>query len=102
MEKQHNRGQDGAGVGVIKLNPDPGSPYIFRRRASGSNAIAEIFGKISKKINESGSKKELQNADYFKHRSPFGGEVCLAICAMAPMVEAKVIFATPLSEKTTG
>lgn len=77
MEKQHNRGQDGAGVGVIKLNPDPGSPYIFRRRASGSNAIAEIFGKISKKINESGSKKELQNADYFKHRSPFGGEVLL-------------------------
>ncbi|MFN5665598.1 MAG: amidophosphoribosyltransferase [Bacteroidota bacterium] len=77
MEKQHNRGQDGAGVGVIKLNPDPGSPYIFRRRASGSNAIAEIFVKISNKINESGSKKELQNADYFKHRSPFGGEVLL-------------------------
>ncbi len=77
MEKQHNRGQDGAGVGVIKLNPNPGSPYIFRRRASGSNAIAEIFGKISKKINESGSKKELQNADYFKQHSPFGGEVLL-------------------------
>lgn len=77
MEKQHNRGQDGAGVGVIKLNPEPGSPYLFRRRASGSNAIAEIFGKISKKINESGSKKELQDAAYFKQNSPFGGEVLL-------------------------
>lgn len=77
MEKQHNRGQDGAGVGVIKLNPEPGSPYLFRRRASGSNAIAEIFGKISKKINESGTKKELQDPAYFKQNSPFGGEVLL-------------------------
>lgn len=77
MEKQHNRGQDGAGVGVIKLNPEPGSPYLFRRRASGGNAIAEIFGKISKKINESGSKKELQDAAYFKQNSPFGGEILL-------------------------
>ncbi len=77
MEKQHNRGQDGAGVGVIKLNPEPGSPYLFRRRASGSSAIAEIFGKISKKINESGTKKELQDPAYFKQNSPFGGEVLL-------------------------
>jgi amidophosphoribosyltransferase len=48
MEKQHNRGQDGAGVGVIKLDPDPGSPFIFRKRQSGSGAIASIFDKISK------------------------------------------------------
>ncbi|MBP7512181.1 MAG: amidophosphoribosyltransferase, partial [Bacteroidia bacterium] len=44
MEKQHNRGQDGAGLGVIKFDPEPGEQYIFRQRANGSNAIAEIFG----------------------------------------------------------
>lgn len=77
MEKQHNRGQDGAGVGVVKLNPEPGSQYLYRKRASGSSAIAEIFGKISKKINDSGSKKDLSDPDYFRKNSPFGGEVLL-------------------------
>ena len=52
MQKQHNRGQDGAGVGVIKLDVKPGNQYIFRRRESGSDAIAEIFSRIGKKINE--------------------------------------------------
>ncbi len=77
MEKQHNRGQDGAGVGVVKLNPEPGSQYLYRKRASGSSAIAEIFGKISKKINDSGSKKDLSDPDYFRKNTPFGGEVLL-------------------------
>ncbi len=47
MEKQHNRGQDGAGVGTIKINAQPGETYINRQRANGSNAIAEIFDKVS-------------------------------------------------------
>ncbi len=46
MEKQHNRGQEGAGVGVIKLHSLPGTEYIFRERALGSGAIQEIFSKI--------------------------------------------------------
>ena len=42
MEKQHNRGQEGAGVGVIKLNSDPGHEYVFRERALGANAITPV------------------------------------------------------------
>lgn len=46
MEKQHNRGQEGAGVGVVKLHARPGEEYVFRERAMGTQAITEIFGKI--------------------------------------------------------
>lgn len=46
MEKQHNRGQEGAGIGVVKLVTDPGHEYIFRERALGSGAISEIFSKV--------------------------------------------------------
>ena len=43
MEKQHNRGQEGAGAGVIKMNAPAGHEYVFRERALGANAIQEIF-----------------------------------------------------------
>jgi amidophosphoribosyltransferase len=46
MEKQHNRGQDGAGVATIKLNPVPGYKYIDRIRSNSSQPIKEIFQKI--------------------------------------------------------
>lgn len=77
MEKQHNRGQDGAGVGVIKLNPESGRQYMYRKRASGSGAIAEIFSKIDKKISDSGSKSELKDIEYLKANTPYAGEVLL-------------------------
>lgn len=50
MEKQHNRGQEAAGVGVIKLQAEPGSEYVYRERALGSGAIDEIFSSIGKRI----------------------------------------------------
>lgn len=50
MEKQHNRGQEGAGVGVVKLQSLPGSEYVFRERALGAGAISEIFSKIHSAI----------------------------------------------------
>lgn len=77
MEKQHNRGQDGAGVGVVKLDPKPGSPFIFRKRASGSGAISEIFAKVSRKINDIANKEQLKDAVYLKEKAPFIGEVLL-------------------------
>ena len=43
MEKQHNRGQEGAGVGVVKMHAEPGTEYVFRERALGSSAITNIF-----------------------------------------------------------
>lgn len=51
MEKQHNRGQEGAGVGCVKFNTQPGNEFIFRERALGAGAIQEIFDNIKKKIN---------------------------------------------------
>lgn len=48
MEKQHNRGQEAAGIGAVKLSAVPGEEYIFRERALGSGAIKELFGIISK------------------------------------------------------
>ncbi|MES2386387.1 MAG: amidophosphoribosyltransferase [Bacteroidota bacterium] len=48
MEKQHNRGQDGAGVGNIKLKAEPGRPYMSRLRSVDRQPIADIFGKITK------------------------------------------------------
>lgn len=77
MEKQHNRGQDGAGVGTIKINAQPGETYINRQRANGSNAIAEIFEKLNKKINKSGTKEQLRDMDYLRSNVPFMGELLL-------------------------
>lgn len=50
MEKQHNRGQEGAGIGVVKINTEPGNEYVFRERALGSGAITEIFESARERI----------------------------------------------------
>ena len=48
MEKQHNRGQDGAGIGSMKLNVDAGEAFMFRERSTSSKALAKIFGQQNK------------------------------------------------------
>ncbi len=52
MEKQHNRGQEGAGLGCVSINTQPGNEYIFRERGLGSGAISEIFGNVRKQVSE--------------------------------------------------
>ncbi len=52
MEKQHNRGQDGAGVAAVKLNVEPGYPFLNRIRSNAPQAIADIFQQIGKEIAE--------------------------------------------------
>lgn len=52
MEKQHNRGQDGAGVAAVKLNTEPGYPFLHRIRSSNNQPIAEIFSNINKEVLE--------------------------------------------------
>lgn len=52
MEKEHNRGQEGAGIACCKLNTEPGNEYMFRERAEGSNAITEIFGAVQHKFRD--------------------------------------------------
>ncbi len=77
MEKQHNRGQDGAGVAAIKIDVKPGENFIDRQRANDSNAVAKIFEKINKKINNSGTKEQIKDVNYLKANAPFVAEVLL-------------------------
>ena len=52
MEKQHNRGQDGAGIATVKLDVEPGYPFMNRMRSNASQAIADIFQKVGKELEE--------------------------------------------------
>jgi amidophosphoribosyltransferase len=52
MEKQHNRGQDGAGVAAVKLNTEPGYPFLHRIRSGAQHSIADVFAQIGKEIEE--------------------------------------------------
>lgn len=74
MEKQHNRGQEGAGLACVKLNSRPGHEYMFRERAEGSNAITEIFGNVHKNYADV-SPQQLSDVDYAKAHLPFAGEL---------------------------
>lgn len=74
MEKQHNRGQEGAGLACVKLDTEPGCEYMFRERAEGSNAITEIFRNVNR--NFAGlSSDQLADAVFAKHELPFAGEL---------------------------
>ncbi|MEO6406390.1 MAG: amidophosphoribosyltransferase [Ferruginibacter sp.] len=52
MEKQHNRGQDGAGIATVKLNTEPGYPFLYRLRSNANQPIADLFQQIGKEIEE--------------------------------------------------
>lgn len=76
MEKQHNRGQEGAGLAVVKLESPPGSEFIFRERATGSSAIPEIFANVHKNY-EKEPLSRLNDVFYAKRHLPFAGELFL-------------------------
>ncbi|WP_207427171.1 class II glutamine amidotransferase [Pedobacter sp. SYSU D00535] len=76
MEKQHNRGQDGAGIATIKFDVAPGNRYISRYRAMGSSAVAEVFEHVQKKFADIPSDL-LQDADWLKENISFTGEVLM-------------------------
>ena len=79
MEKQHNRGQDGAGVANIKLDQDPGLKYISRYRSIASQPLVEIFGKISKKYMKAKKqgKDKYYDPNWRKVHCGFTGELWL-------------------------
>jgi len=79
MEKQHNRGQDGAGIATIKLDVKPGHRYISRYRSMAQNAVADIFGYVHNKFvdiqNE--TPELMQDTEWLKQNVSFIGEVLL-------------------------
>jgi amidophosphoribosyltransferase len=80
MQKQINRGQDGAGVANIKINTEPGTRYISRYRSIEPNAVNFIFDKIQKKYKKArkqGGNKAILNARWLKDNIAFTGEVWL-------------------------
>ncbi len=76
MEKQRNRGQDGAGIATVKLNSRPGTKIIHRKRNSGSNSIQSIFGQVYDNFNGL-SKSQLKDAAWLKENVAFAGELML-------------------------
>lgn len=79
MEKQHNRGQDGAGVANIKIGVKPGIRYISRYRSIKSQAITDIFKRINKKYKKTlkANKNNFKDAEWLKENMAFTGEVWL-------------------------
>ncbi|MDR1344849.1 MAG: amidophosphoribosyltransferase [Tannerellaceae bacterium] len=74
MEKQHNRGQEGAGLACVKLQANAGEEYMFRERATGTDAITTIFASVHQHYNNN-SEEEIQNPQYAKEKLPFAGEL---------------------------
>ncbi len=74
MEKQHNRGQEGAGLACVKMEARPGEEYMFRERALGSDAIREIFQSVQQRYRDLPSDR-LQDATFAKHCLPFAGDI---------------------------
>lgn len=74
MEKQHNRGQEGAGLSCVKLEANPGEEYMFRQRAMGAGAITEIFAEVQSNYKDL-SQEQLHDAEFAKRSLPFAGEV---------------------------
>lgn len=79
MEKQHNRGQDGAGVASIKLDPLPGTGFMDRERSTDKQAIQLIFGKIYGGANAAigDDREKLKDPEWLKRHVPFMGELLL-------------------------
>lgn len=74
MEKQHNRGQEGAGLACVKLEANPGEEYMFRERALGAGAITEIFATVQSHFKDLPAHL-LHDAGHAKRCLPFAGEV---------------------------
>jgi amidophosphoribosyltransferase len=71
MEKQHNRGQDGAGVATVKLNIEPGHPFLHRIRSNNNQPIADIFSKINEEVRD----LEKYQPDIMKHPGLLKGHI---------------------------
>jgi amidophosphoribosyltransferase len=79
MEKQHNRGQDGAGIAGVKLGMSPGHKYIFRQRSNKSDSIKEIFGNIYRDIEHISLQKNISvdDAGFIRENVPFACDLYL-------------------------
>jgi amidophosphoribosyltransferase len=101
MEKQHNRGQDGTGIGCVKLNMPMGLPYVHRRRGIEKDALAEIFRKEIKSFYKMSRKGVLNHKEpeSVKRHFDFGGSATFVTGRQANSTKAPAI---PTSGVPTG
>lgn len=101
MEKQHNRGQDGAGIAGIKLNVAPGNRYIFRQRSNQSNPIKEVFGKIYEDIDSLTSRygEKFNNPDFVRENVPFACDVYLGHLRYGTYGNYNIDYVHPVSRE---
>ena len=103
MEKQHNRGQDGAGVASVKLNVEPGHPFLSRIRSSENQPIVDIFSKIYTELKE----LEKYQPDISKHPGlmkghiSFLGELLLGHLRYGTQGKNNVEFCHPFIKRNT-
>ena len=103
MEKQHNRGQDGAGVATVKINVEPGHPFLHRIRSNATQPIADIFSQIGNEIRE----LEKYQPDITKHPGlmkghiSFLGEVLLGHLRYGTQGRNNVEFCHPFIKRNT-
>ena len=101
MEKQHNRGQDGAGLATLKLNIEAGNPFLYRQRSNAPQPIADLFYKIGLEIQE----LEKFQPDITKHPGlmkghlPFMGEILLGHLRYGTQGKNNVEFCHPFIKK---
>jgi len=101
MEKQHNRGQDGAGLATLKLNIEPGNPFLYRLRSNAQQPIADLFYKIGLEIQE----LEKFQPDISKHPGlmkghlPFMGEILLGHLRYGTQGKNNVEFCHPFIKR---
>ncbi|NLI35887.1 MAG: amidophosphoribosyltransferase [Bacteroidales bacterium] len=94
MEKQHNRGQEGAGLACVKLDAKPGEEYMFRERALGSGAITDIFNTVMGKFKEY-SPEQLNDVDFVAHQLPFVGEAYMGHLRYSTTGRSGISFVHP-------
>jgi len=101
MEKQHNRGQDGAGIAGIKINVPPGNPYIFRQRSNREEPIKEIFGVIYKEIEKALSPFADGSIDplFIKDKIPFVCDIYLGHLRYGTYGTYKIDYVHPVSRE---
>ena len=101
MEKQHNRGQDGAGIAGIKLNLSPGNRYIFRQRSNLANPIKEIFTAIYQDIDavRRDSGEEFSNPDFIRDKVPFACDIYLGHLRYGTYGNYNIDYVHPVSRE---
>lgn len=101
MEKQHNRGQDGAGLASVKLNTEPGSPFLYRMRSNAPQPIADLFFKIGQEIAELEKYQPdiKQHPGLMKGHLPFMGELLLGHLRYGTQGKNNVEFCHPFIKR---